>query len=69
MEQQRKAFVAVSYSDSGPGLAGAYPGTVQRADVIEVTATSERDACKQAHNRVWKYGTAGGISTRFLRWA
>lgn len=69
MDAKRKAFVEVSYTDSGPGLAGAYPGTVQRAEVIEVDALTESEACKLAHDKVWSYGTAGGLRVRFLRWA
>jgi len=65
----RTAFVEVKYTDSAPGLAGAHPGTVKRADVVEVKAANEGAACKVARAKVWGYGTAGGISARFIRWA
>ena len=69
MEEKRIAFVEVSYSDSGPGLAGAHPGTVQRAEIVEVLAGDETEACMLAHDKVWAYGTAGGLRVRFVRWA
>jgi hypothetical protein len=65
---ERVALVKVRYTDSGPGLAGAYPGTVAMANVLEVTASSPDEAQRAAYDRIYKSGTAGGISTAFLRW-
>lgn len=67
-KRKRDALVEVSYSDSGPGLAGAHPGVVQRSDVIEVRADTEDEAIGLARDKVSMCGTAGGLSARFIRW-
>lgn len=66
----RLALVRVDYSDSGPGLAGAYPGTVHRSVDVAVRAATEEAARSRAVAKVLRdSATAGGCRAEFLRWA
>ena len=66
-------FVEITYTDSGPSLAGKGRGAVPGATVLEITADTPREACQLAEQQWREAGKVGEmqiynhISSRFLR--